>query len=100
MGSYFKSLAPYEMIEVYSLPLSERKNLFIGGCVDHNNQHILLFRGDGTSLTVNFSNFESNAKYSPDFSNLEIIDYGHTVKLGNYEASTKSILIKFDFNYN
>ena len=30
---------------------------------------------------------------------LEIIDYGHTVKLGGYEASTRSILVDLDPEY-
>ena len=94
-----KELPPHELIEVQALSLHERRRLFISGYIDHKNQYVVLFRGDGNSVFVNFRFFEPNKKYSPDFSQLSIIDYGHAVKLGDYEASTHSILSISDPDY-
>jgi hypothetical protein len=42
---------------------------------------------------------KSNAKVEPNFQELDIVDHGQAVKLGEYEASTRSILIDLDPEY-
>ena len=73
---------------------------FIGGVVDPNTQTITLVKGNYTSLVVPFSFFqETGNKVRPDFAKLSFDDYGHTVVLGNYEASADAILYETDSGY-
>ena len=98
--SKLKILQSHEMIEVQALPTHERRRLFISGYVDYKYQNIILFRGDGTSVVVAFDYFKkTNNITEPDFNDFNIIDYGHAIKLGEYEASTRSILIEVDLEY-
>lgn len=92
-------LPPKEMDEILSLPSAEKRRLIVGGYADYTLQHLILFRGDGTSVVAPFSMFEPTPQTSPNFEELDIIDYGNTVKLGEYEASTRSILIDLDPEY-
>ena len=95
-----KVLPPHEMIEVQALPLDEKRKLFISGYINYDYQLVVLYRGDGTSIQLNWSFFQdTNAITEPDFHDFEIIDYGHAVKFGKYEASTHSILIARDPEY-
>jgi len=57
-------------------------------------------RGDRQTVVVPFSLFEETANgVRPDFDALSFTDYGHTVKLGEYEASTDAILYEIDADY-
>ena len=94
-----KCLPSNEMIEVLASPNEEKKNLFVSGYVDFTLKQVVLFRGYGVGVSVPFDMFVPDAKYSPDFEQFELIDYGQTVKLGEYEASTRSILYKLDPEY-
>jgi DNA-binding Xre family transcriptional regulator len=88
-------LAAEELAEV--LEADNRANLLIGGFVNAAAQTITLWRGNLESLTVPFSAFEpggSGAK--PDFSDLEVIDGGQTVRLGDYEAAVDALLYEYD----
>lgn len=88
------------MIEVQALPLDERSRLIVSGYVDFYYKHIVLFKGNGVPVNARFEMFEkSNFVTEPEFDSLEIIDYGHAIKLGGYEASTRSILIELDPSY-
>jgi DNA-binding Xre family transcriptional regulator len=74
-----------------------RADLLIGGDVDSDDQVVLLYRGDLTPLLVPFSAFpKSGNGIEPDFSQFSIEDYGQTIRFGEYEASTESILYEFD----
>ena len=88
-----------ELKEVLALPATDKRRLITAGYVDFSLQQLVLFRGDGTSVIAPFGMFEPSGTSSPNFNELEIIDYGHTVKLGEYEASTRSILIELDPEY-
>ena len=73
---------------------------FIGGAADPESKTLALVRGDGQTVVVAFSLFEETADgVKPDFSALSFTDYGHTVGLGEYEASTDAILYEIDEEY-
>lgn len=88
-------LSPEELGEV--LVAENRANLFIGGIVNSSSKTITLWRGNLSSLTVPFSAFEPSGKGTKaDFGKFAITDYGHTIKLGDYEAASDAILYEFD----
>jgi DNA-binding Xre family transcriptional regulator len=91
-------LSPEELGEV--LVAENRANLFIGGTVNPISKTITLWRGNLSSLTVPFNAFEpSGTGTKPEFSEFSITDYGHTIKLGSYEAASDAVLYEFDPNY-
>ena len=73
---------------------------FIGGAADRQSETLALVRGNLATLVVPFSYFtESGDGTRPDFGNLSFADYGLTVALGAYEASSDGILYEFDAAY-
>jgi hypothetical protein len=94
------SILDYEgLLEIQRISGEEKRRYIQAGYADFTFQHLVLFRGDGTSVIAPFSMFEPTPNETPDFHDLEIIDYGQTVRLGKYEASTRSILIDLDPEY-
>ncbi|MBN1960717.1 MAG: hypothetical protein JW841_07200 [Deltaproteobacteria bacterium] len=82
------------------LAASNHNDLFIGGRVDAKDKVITLYRGDMSRLVAPFSLFSNSSGHSkPNFTDFEIIDYGQTIKLGNYEASADAILFELDADY-
>ncbi len=77
-----------------------REELFIGGAYDEAGDAILLYRGNVEPLVVPASWFtNANSKAKPDLGALAVTDYGQTVRFGEFEASTDSILYEFDSAY-
>jgi hypothetical protein len=73
---------------------------FIGGAADRQSEALALVRGNLATLVVPFSDFtESGDGTKPDFGKLSFADYGLTVALGAYEASSDGILYDFDAAY-
>jgi hypothetical protein len=73
---------------------------FIGGAIDRYSNTLALVRGNLATLVVPFSYFtESGDGTQPDFGNPSFADYGLTVALGAYEASSDGILYEFDAAY-
>lgn len=97
--SVFKVLPPDQLKQIFKLALADKHRLIVGGYADFDLQQLILFRGDGSNVIAPFSMFEPNAICSPDFTDLDIIDYGQTVRLGKYEASSQSILKELDPEY-
>jgi len=78
----------------------EASDRFIGGAVDRQSETLALVRGNLATLVVPFSYFtESGDGTKPDFGNPSFTDYGLTVALGAYEASSDGILYEFDGVY-
>ena len=74
-----------------------RGDLFIGGYVDAYNRTLTLVRGDLRRLSVPASLFLPSATGErADAFRLQFIDYGNTVRLGDYEAATDAILYEAD----
>jgi len=93
-------LPPEELGEV--LRSENAEDLFIGGSVDPYTETITLLRGGGKrrSITLPFSAFEpSGSGVEPDFKVFAVIDYGQTIRLGEYEAASDAILYEFDPEY-
>jgi hypothetical protein len=75
-------------------------DLLLGGMADEEAQAVVLIRGNLESLTVPFDWFASEeGSTKPDFRDLEVIDCGQTLRLGEYEAATDAILYAFDAEY-
>lgn len=95
-----KLLPVEELLDVLSAPSKEAANLLIAGVADVESQTLALTRGNMTTITVPFSMFKpSGTGVQPDFSQLSLTDYGHTVRLGDYEASADAILYEADPEY-
>ncbi|NLE39318.1 MAG: helix-turn-helix domain-containing protein [Pirellulaceae bacterium] len=87
-----------ELSEALTSP--KRDYLFIGGSVDHASETITLWRGNLEPITVRFSAFPKAGDGTvPDFGRFRLTDCGQTIKLGDYEASTDSILYEYDAEY-
>lgn len=84
-----------ELCEVMSTP--NRADYIVGG--SSSGDPIVLFRGDLSRLLVPRSFFRTNPTARPDFDDFEVTDYGQTVQLGEYGASTHAILYAFDRDY-
>ena len=95
-----KLLPLEELLDVLSAPSSEAAVLFIAAVADFESQTLALTRGNMKTITVSFSVFPpSGTGIQPDFSRLSITDYGHTVRLGEYESASDAILYEADPEY-
>ena len=95
-----KFLPMDELLDVVSAPPSKAAGLFIAGVADMESETLALTRGNLKTVTAPFSIFQpSGTGVSPDFSRLSLADYGHTVRLGEYEASSDAILYEVDPEY-
>lgn len=75
-------------------------DLFIGGAADEGAGALVLYRGDLTPLVVPLSMFKARpGGPRPDAGQLEVVDFGQTVRLGDFEASADSILYELDADY-
>ncbi len=77
-----------------------QRHLFIAGFVDFSLREVVLYRVDESEIVAPFALFRSNKKGPmPEFDKFSIIDHGQTIKLGDYEASSSSILYDLDAEY-
>jgi hypothetical protein len=91
-------LPPEEMAEV--LQSDNKAYLFIGGVVDHESRTLTLWRGNLAPLVVPLDTFKpSGGGTTPDFNKFSVMDFGQTVKFGEYEASAESLLVENDSDY-
>lgn len=88
-----------ELLEVFQLSPIEKSRLIIGGYADYVSHHLILFRGDGTNVIAPFDMFKPSGTHKPNFHDYEFMDFGNTVRLGSYLASTRSILFDLDEEY-
>jgi hypothetical protein len=87
-------LSKEEFAEVWSLP--DRKDRFIGGIADSGSKTVTLWRGNLESITVPFDAFPATADgVRPDFRKFSVIEYGQTLKFGEYESDSEPILFEF-----
>ncbi len=91
-------LAPDEL--AVALGAENRIDLFIGGSVDKASETITLWRGNLQTITVPFTAFaKSGDGTAPDFDKFGIIDYGQTIRLGDFEAAADALLYEFDAEF-
>ncbi|WP_299375195.1 ATP-binding cassette domain-containing protein [uncultured Kiloniella sp.] len=89
-----------ELMFVLSKPLSERRDRVIGVQVLKGLKKIKLLRGNFESLYVPMENFETTTQgVEPDFDDLEVMEYGHYIRLGDYEAAVTGVLYECDKDY-
>ena len=92
----FKLLPPEELADVLLASREEARDLFIGGAVDPVSQTLTLARGNLETIVVPLSMFRPSARTVPDHSKFGVENYGHTIRLGDYEAAADAILYEAD----
>jgi hypothetical protein len=85
-------LATQELKEIVGLSKILKRHCVVAGYSDFLHQQLVLFRGDSQTVIVPFAKFEPSGTCSPDFNELEIIDYGNTIRLGEYEADVLTVI--------
>lgn len=96
----YRWLPKDELLEVLFDASIDRSEFFIAVASDPATQTLSFIRGDCRQLVVPFSFFEpAGDGTKPDFSKVRITDFGRTVALGDYEASTDAILYEADCEY-
>lgn len=88
-----------ELAEVLVGPKDRAHDVFIGGLYDPATETISLTRGTFETVVVPLSLFRPSGTSGPDPNFLAVTDYGHTIKLGEYEASVDAILYEVDPDY-
>lgn len=81
-----------ELEEFKVLSWAAKRYLVVAGYSDFLRHQLVLFRPDGKRVIASFDMFKPSGTSYPNFYELEIIDYGNTIKLGKYEASAGAIL--------
>lgn len=72
----------------------------VGGSVDVEDGAVTLVRGDLTPIVVPLPMFKTTAQgVAPDPQDFEVIDHGHAIRLGDFEATTDAILYELDPDY-
>ena len=97
--SSFKFPPLDELAEVLSAPPEESADLFIAGAVDAEDKMLTLVRGNLQRLSVPLTIFRPSGTTKPNFRRFSLGDYGHTIRFGDYEASTDYILYQCDREY-
>lgn len=87
-----QTLNSQEWKEISNPPVTLKRFLVVAGYSDFLRHQLILFRLGGVPVIVPFDMFKPSGTSNPDFSKLEIIDHGYTIKLGEYEADTCSVL--------
>lgn len=87
-----------EMVEVLNMP--EPRDFIVGGMVDQFVGTLTIYRGDFKRLTVPLSIFQpTGTGVVIDPSDLAVIDNGHAIRLGSYEAAVDAIFYECDPDY-
>jgi hypothetical protein len=86
-----------ELAEVLSA--DTRGDHFVGGAVNPVEEVVVLYRGSFDRLSVPLTWFQRISDAQPDFADFEVIDYGQTVRFGEFEVATDAILYDFDPEY-
>lgn len=95
-GDEIQGLLPVDQLAEV-LDSADRADLLIGGFATPHA--VVLYRGDLRSLVVPCDWFSTRPAGTPDFRRLAIVDYGQTVRLGDYEVATEALLYEWDADY-
>ena len=97
-GGTYRWLPLIELLKV--ITSDDAADRFIAGASDHEAETLALVRGNRETVVVPFSSFQpTGTGTEPNFHDISFTDYGHTVRLGDYEASTDAILYEADPEY-
>jgi hypothetical protein len=92
------ALPKQELEEVLGAP--DRSERFVGGVVDPESGTITLWRGDLRQLIVPVEAFPKTGNdIRPNFDEFSVIDYGSTLKFGDYEAAADAVLYEYDSDF-
>lgn len=69
---------------------------FVGAGYNEDDDAIVVYRGNLRTVTVSVDQFEANPRAEPDPADLEIVDWGQTLRLGDYQVSADAILYDRD----
>lgn len=83
-----------ELVEV--LAADNKSELLIAGWVDQERHKVHLIKANLEKFAVPFAVFPPSGRAIANFEDFEIIDYGQTVRLGEYEAAVDAILEEQD----
>jgi hypothetical protein len=97
--STYKMLPSEELVEVLLAPAEESRDLFIGGLVNSATATLTMTRGNLETVVVPLSLFRPSGDATADPSDFAVTAYGHTIRLGKYEASADAILYEVDPDY-
>ena len=86
----FHFLSSEEFADV--LLCNDSSSFCIGGIVDNEMESVTFYGISIKPITVPWSFFEPVTEVVPDFSKFGVIDYGRTVKFGEYEAAFAAVL--------
>ena len=95
----FQSLPPRQLATALRSDAAERRNVFLGGSLNIPLGAAVLVRGDFEQLLVPLTLFRPSGKSAPDFTCFAVTDFGHTLKFGDYEATSDSVLWTTDPEY-
>jgi len=88
-----KLLSLSEIVEIFLWsPSSLRRRLIIAAQLQAHRECIRVVRGDLSFAYLPLTLFKANSTSNPDFSDLEIIDYGQALRFGSYCAFTADLL--------
>lgn len=77
-----------------------RQDLLLGVLVSVEPKALVLIRGNLDRLVVPWSWFRPTPSgLAPDFTDVEVIDSGLTIRAGQYEAAVDAVLYEFDRDY-
>lgn len=88
-----KFLSNEEMTEAI---LADENDLLIAGYYDNKNKIIYFLKNDFDVFTQPISIFKPVEEYVADPYKLSFTDYGHTVRLGEYEVASDAIIYDRD----
>jgi hypothetical protein len=93
-----KMLSNSELAAVLSR--EDRADFCIGGSIVPRAGFVTLLRGDLSTMNVSLSCFPASGKgLKPDPSQFDVVDHGHTLKFGEYEAPFDTVLYELDRAY-
>ena len=97
-GEALRQLEPTVLRDVLEAP--NRAALLIGAASSMVDRFVVLYRATLERLAVPFDWF-AGAPGAPraDFADVEVVDHGQALRLGEYEATTDAILYDFDPEY-
>ena len=98
-ASSLEHLPHDDLLEVLGTRDDSARDLIIGGWANIDRGLLALVRGNLQTIVAPLSMFEATKHARPDFRKLAFEDHGHTVRLGDYEASSGSILYDLDSGY-
>lgn len=96
----WKLLKKDQMISILSKSINERRDLAIGIQVLKIIKKIRILRGDMEPLYIPMEYFKPNSLgLRPDFNDVEIMEFGHYIRFGEYEASMAGLLYECDKDF-